>query len=106
MKEEMRHRGRIKPDLYHLFQDEKEVKRREVGMLVKYALFNLPVSLFSKRVARSPLRFKAWMDRANVIEVEVPPEEVIADFDNFYRLGEVPSGLSQVGILCLDLSHS
>jgi len=37
------------------------------------------------------------MDRVKVINEEVPPEEVIANFENFYQLEELPSMLIQVG---------
>jgi hypothetical protein len=46
------------------------------------------------------------MVRAKVIEDVVPPEEVMANFANFYRLEALPSVLMEVRILCLDVSHS
>ncbi|KAM6495281.1 hypothetical protein JOM56_009904 [Amanita muscaria] len=46
-------------------------------------------------VARSPSLFSAWMDRAKIAKILVPPVEVTDHFNKLYQLEEVPSTLIQ-----------
>ncbi|KIL56115.1 hypothetical protein M378DRAFT_133971 [Amanita muscaria Koide BX008] len=74
-------------------------------MSIPSLVSDCPISLFCKRIAKSPSLFNAWKVGAKTAIILNPPVEVTDHFDKLYQLEEVPSTLVQGPLLTLFIDH-